>query len=224
MEKLEIWKSVNEYEGIYEVSNLGNVKRNDKTLKPWINNSGYYSVSLSKNGIRKVRTVHQLESESFLNFIQCGYKLVINHIDFNRLNNHLENLEIVTQRENANKKHIKSSSQLVGVSFIKSLKKWRGQIVIGTTVKYLGVFDSEIEASEYYQNALISLKNGSKIIIKKPKVTSEYKGVSWNKNTNKWRACIRINNKQIHLGLFNTELQASENYKEQLLKNKNYES
>lgn len=220
MEKLEIWKPVKNYELLYEASSFGNIKRNNKLLKPWVNNAEYYSVSLSKNGIRKVRTIHQLVSESFLNFNQCGYELVVNHKDFNRQNNRVDNLEIVTQRENSNKKHLKSSSRSIGVSFVKELNKWKGQIVIGTTVKYLGVFETELEASEYYKKALISIKNNAEIEVKKPKLTSKLKGVSWNKNTKKWRACIRKNGKQIHIGLFNSEIEASDAYKQKI---KNYD-
>lgn len=217
---MENWKAVKNYEGLYEVSNLGNVRRNGKTLKPFKSNKGYYSIGLCKNGIRKARTIHQLVSESFLNFNQCGYELVINHKDFNKINNRVENLEIVTQRENSNQKHLKSSSNLIGVSFVKELNKWKGQIVIGTTVKYLGVFETEIEANEYYKKALISIKNKTEIEVKKPKLTSNLKGVSWNKNTKKWRACIRIEGKQFHIGLFNSEIEASIAYEQ---KNKNYD-
>lgn len=51
---------------------------------------------------------------------------------------------------------------------------------------------------------------------KRPWGTSKFKGVCWHKASNKWMARIRINGKRIHIGLFNTELEASKAYKKAL--------
>lgn len=160
----EIWKDIKGYDN-YKISSFGNVKSlnymNTKTesiLKIKLDKSGYYHVGLWKNGVPKTRTVHSLVAESFLNHTACGRKLVINHIDFNKLNNNVDNLEIVTMRENSNRKHIKSSSVFVGVSWYKRYKKWMAQIVINKTRINLGYFTSEIEASNAYQNKLQQLK------------------------------------------------------------------
>lgn len=168
---MEIWKSVKNYEGVYEVSNLGNVKslsriilRNgkypfkckEKIIKQNISN-GRYHVDLYKNGIGKTFKVHQLVSIAFYNHVPNGYYLVINHKDFNPLNNKLDNLEIVTQRENSNLKHIKSSSQYVGVSWRKQSNKWKASIYINGKQKHLGLFLSEIEASISYEKSLKDL-------------------------------------------------------------------
>lgn len=157
---MEVWKILKKYNN-YEVSNLGNVRslnyRNTgkkNILKQSINAYNYFTVNLSKNGIPKSKRVHQLVAEAFLNHNPNGYKLVVNHKDFNRQNNNIDNLEIVTQRENSNKKHIKSSSQYVGVTWSKQMNKWKAHIGINGKIKYLGLFNSEIEASNAYQNAL----------------------------------------------------------------------
>ena len=109
----EIYKDVIDYQGIYQVSNLGNVKccKTGLIRNYYLEKNGYYSITLRKNGIGKTRKVHQLVAESFLNHKVCGMELVINHIDFNKTNNKVENLEIVTSRENSNKKHLKSTSK-----------------------------------------------------------------------------------------------------------------
>jgi len=120
---VEIYKDVIGYEGIYQVSNLGNVKslkfNKEKVLKTYKNTYGYPSIGLRINGLAKIKQVHQLVAESFLNHKSFGMELVVNHIDFDRANNRVENLEIVTHRENANQKHLKSSSEYTGVSWHK---------------------------------------------------------------------------------------------------------
>ena len=156
---MEVYKDVIGYEGIYEVSNLGNVKNSKTGLirKCCLEKNGYSSIRLYINGLGKTRTIHQLVAEAFLNHKPSKYELVINHRDFNRSNNDVNNLEIVTTRENANQKHLKSSSQYTGVSWHKSRNKWISYIVINKKLKYLGRFNNEIDASEAYQKALKDL-------------------------------------------------------------------
>jgi len=98
----EIWKDVPNYEGIYQCSNYGRVKnfKTNKVLKPSINSTGYYVVNLHFETKQKTRTVHQLICICFLNHIPNGNTFVINHIDGDKKNNKVENLEIVTQRQN----------------------------------------------------------------------------------------------------------------------------
>ena len=154
----EIFKTIEGYEGMYEISNYGRVKslKNNKEyiLKPSLDLNGYVIVSLSNEGIKKTKTIHQLVAIAFLNHIPDGMKLIVNHKDFNRQNNHVDNLEIITQRENANLKHLLSSSQYTGVSWHKRDKKWQSIILINNKLKYLGYFNNELEASKAYEEAL----------------------------------------------------------------------
>lgn len=154
---MEIWKNIEGFEGKYQISNLGRVKsfyfNKEKILKQWIDDKGYYRVDLKKND-----KVHQLMAIAFLNHIPCKYKFVINHKDFNKLNNNIDNLEIVTARQNTNKSHIKSSSSFVGVScYNYGNKNWRARIVINGKQKVIGYYKTEIEASNAYQNALLAI-------------------------------------------------------------------
>jgi len=154
----EIWKDVIAYEGLYQVSNLGNVKslrfNKEKILKQRIGTKGYFAVCLRKDKIVKTKEVHQLIAIAFLNHKPCGYKLVINHIDFNQKNNNIKNLQIVTHRENTNRKHIQSSSKYVGVYWGKNDKKWKSAIRINGKKKHLGSFINEYDAHLAYQNAV----------------------------------------------------------------------
>lgn len=105
----EIWKDIKDYEGKYQVSNLGRVRsldrkvgnhpRKGKVLKPCVNRNGYLSVNLySKNTNRKVKSVHRLVAQSFIPNIEG--KLEVNHIDGNKQNNKIDNLEWCTMSEN----------------------------------------------------------------------------------------------------------------------------
>ena len=168
----EIFKDVKGYEGLYQVSNLGNVKSlerlvkhskggyklvKEKLLKFGKGTGGYSFVNLNKFGIARNRMIHQLVAIAFLDHTPCGYKLVVNHIDFDKTNNNVSNLEIVTHRENSNRKHLKSSSKYVGVSWNKNSNKWYSSIKINGKTKSLGTFKCEIKAHLAYQNKLKTL-------------------------------------------------------------------
>jgi len=154
----EIYKDVIGYEGIYQVSNFGNVKSCKTGLirNYYLEKNGYYSIRLYKNNIGNTRKVHQLVAESFLNHKRCGLKLVINHIDLDKTNNKVDNLEVITNRENCNRKHLKSTSKYIGVHWNTKDKKWKSVISINGKSKFLGYFITELEASEAYKEALLN--------------------------------------------------------------------
>ena len=161
----EIWKDIPGYENMYQVSNLGNVKslgneqsRREKILKPGINGTGYYAVVLTKNRNPKTIRVHKLVAMAFLNHIPCGMKLIIDHINDNKLDNRVENLRIVTQRENVCKTQGRYLSQYKGVSWCKTYNKWFSQISINKKRKFLGYFKNEYDAHLKYQETLKTLK------------------------------------------------------------------
>ena len=103
-----IWKPIKGYEGIYEVSDTGLVRslRDDtknrtysgKILKPGKTGAGYLFVLLSVNGITQNRMIHRLVAETFLP--ETGKNLEVNHIDGNKENNVVTNLEWCTRAYN----------------------------------------------------------------------------------------------------------------------------
>lgn len=102
---MEIWKDIKGYEGIYQVSNYGRVKslNYNKTNREGFmsfnnNGTGYLQVCLTKDKKYKKKLVHRLVAKAFIEKpIDKNY---INHIDGNKSNNHVENLEWVTRSEN----------------------------------------------------------------------------------------------------------------------------
>lgn len=91
----EIWKAIQGYEGLYEISNLGSIK-SCKTNKIKVcsqNQFGHLKVLLFKRGINKVYYVHRLVYMTFVGNIPNGF--VVHHKDGNHLNNELSNLEVM---------------------------------------------------------------------------------------------------------------------------------
>ena len=106
----EIWKDIEGYEGIYQVSSLGRVKsmervRSDgkrlrgRVLKQGVWGSGYYAVTLRKNGRYEKFYVHRLVAKAFLVTKKDGY--VVDLLNGDKFNNSLNNLEWVSHSENA---------------------------------------------------------------------------------------------------------------------------
>lgn len=163
----EIYKDIPGYENMYQVSNFGNVKSlkfgKERLLKAAINSRGYYNVILSINNKRFTYLIHQLIAMSFLNHEPNGFKIVVDHIDNNKLNNRLDNLQLITTRHNSSKDKINTSSKYTGVSWHKRDNKWQTNIIINYKHIYLASFDDEKMASDMYQKALanIHLYNGN---------------------------------------------------------------
>ena len=96
----EVWKDIDGYEGLYQISNFGNVKRlkTGKLKKPEITNKGYYMVDLYKNNVRKKFTIHRLIAKAFID--NPRNKKIVNHKDGNKLNNDISNLEWSSYSQN----------------------------------------------------------------------------------------------------------------------------
>ena len=110
---MELWKDIKGYEGLYKVSSLGRVKRlnrivtehtgnirhlKEKILKGGKYPNGYKFICLRKNNENKNVMIHRLVAQSFIS--NSNNKLCVNHIDGNKSNNSVENLEWCTHSEN----------------------------------------------------------------------------------------------------------------------------
>ena len=101
----EIWKDIQGYEGVYQVSSLGRVKslkrygrKEDKILRLWFDSHGYYQVDLRNDGKRKLSLVNELVAKAFIP--NPENKPQTNHKNSIRSDNRVENLEWCTSKEN----------------------------------------------------------------------------------------------------------------------------
>lgn len=143
---MEIWKDIKEYEGYYQVSNLGRIKSlsrivdnhsgfkkklKEKILNPSISKTGYLVVSFKKNNKRKTFKVHRLIAFAFIPEV-CG-KTFVNHKNGIKTDNSISNLEWCTIKEN-NDHAVKSNLRKdIGVNNNNSKLKEKDVIFIRTS-------------------------------------------------------------------------------------------
>lgn len=106
----EIWKDIKGYEGLYQVSNLGRVKSVEKIdssgrlrkekLRKLQDNRGYLEIVLRKSNETQQFSVHRLVYETFVGEIPEGMQ--VNHINENKSDNRVDNLNLMTPKENSN--------------------------------------------------------------------------------------------------------------------------
>ncbi|MBD5464077.1 MAG: hypothetical protein HDR24_13665 [Lachnospiraceae bacterium] len=151
----EVWKSISGYEGRYEVSNLGRVRSipryvdnhtgkkliKEKIVSQHINDRGYVIVSLNKETKRKTYKVHRLVAEAFIE--NHFNKPQVNHIDGDKTNNRVENLEWNDNSENQRHAYRTGLNKPSG----KSGKPKRGVMQLDVHGNEIGRFDSIARAS-----------------------------------------------------------------------------
>lgn len=163
----EIWKAVKDYEGLYEVSNLGRVKsinfnhtKRDGFLNPISTKRGYSDVSLCKNGVIKSFKIHSIVAFAFLDYpINSHERYVVDHINGNKIDNRIDNLRFVTTRFNSSigfrKDSDRYTSKCIGVSKSRFHSRCMASITINYKSINLGYFEKEEDAGLAYQNALL---------------------------------------------------------------------
>lgn len=104
----EIWRKIKDFEK-YEISNLGNVRKNMGTLrgtdhyvpiKVFPGTNLYLNFNVHQNGVHRQLTVHKTVAEAFIKNDDPQTKKIVNHINHNKFDNRSENLEWTTQYEN----------------------------------------------------------------------------------------------------------------------------
>lgn len=162
---MEAWKSIIGYEGVYEVSSHGRVRSltrivdygtykkvvSGKVLNPC--KSRYVQVNLYSDGLIKKAYVHRLVAEAFHK--DFNPLLQVDHLDMNKRNNHVSNLEMVTNRVNQLRQRRTTGKR--GVTFRKKNQKWWASIRINNITVHLGYFDTENDALQVYFNKYLEL-------------------------------------------------------------------
>ena len=124
--------------------------------------NGYLKVCVRKDGKSYAPKVHKLVAMAYLGHEPKGMKEVVDHINGNKLDNRLENLQLTTNRHNTSKDRKGHTSSYLGVSWSKKNKKWVAQIYKNKKQNFIGAFNCEMAAAKAYNDELNKLKNEHK--------------------------------------------------------------
>ena len=158
---MEIWKTIQDYGGLYQVSNTGKVRDLKNHIKSvYKNNKGYVCLSLYYNGKTYHPTVHRLVAKAFIpnpnNYFQ------VNHKDFNKNNNCVDNLEWVSPEQN--RLHYRKSN------YSKRVEKDRQKNFSNKTYEF--IYNNKKKILELYDKGYTILDISKEIGIGKDAVSS----------------------------------------------------
>ena len=167
----EVWKDIPGYEGLYQCSTLGRIKSlartvvrgnntlpiKERILKPSPNERGYLTFKICKENSKKTAKVHRIVA---ITFLQTSLQdPIVNHIDSNILNNCVNNLEFITQRDNVAHGKLKTNktSKYVGVSWDSVNNLWLCAATHNKKAKNLGRYKCQHEAHKVRESFLKSV-------------------------------------------------------------------
>lgn len=164
-----------------------------KKKKPVKTSVGYLRTTLYEKGKYKNIHIHQLVAIAFLGHSLDGNNMVVDHIDNNPLNNNLNNIQVISIRENCSK-----DKKNPGVS-LRPSGKWCARIVFKGKLHHLGSFKTLEEANAEYTRAVEEIKNTQKLT--KSKLNLK-KLAYFNSTSGMWRTNIEYLGITKHLGTF----------------------
>lgn len=173
----EIWKDIKFYENMYQVSNKGNVRSLDRMIKRakqmgggmqlrkgkkmshYRDPGGYRRLQLCKNGKQQYYFIHQLVWDAFGDKPRNGRKIVPDHINDDKEDNRIDNLQLLTHRGNISKGKLKLRLNGLPTGVTRNWNKFEANIQINKKKEYLGLFNTVREAEETYQNKLLKIND-----------------------------------------------------------------
>lgn len=161
---IEIWKDIKDYEGIYQISNLGRIKslprktnnqfgKTERILKTAKDRDGYLTVCLRRNGSKKTFRNHHLVWDHFGDRKRDGLKLQVDHIDDNPSNPKLSNLRLLSDRDNTIKARARNKGSNLPTGIIIQAGKYKVTISKNRKKKHLGYYNSLADAQKVYNQA-----------------------------------------------------------------------
>ena len=158
----EIWRPIPGFSNVYQASNYGRIKAlkrkspgrfgstrmlKEKILSQTKNKYGYLRVTIGNTP--GSFAVHRLICAAFLG----ESELMVDHINNNKSDNRIWNLQYLSNRENVHKYWMgrKKSSKHIGVCYHRASQKWIASIQVNGVSKYLGLFNSELDAAEAHK-------------------------------------------------------------------------
>lgn len=155
------WKKVDRKGQVYLVSEFGDVKR------PMDDGSFYYyKKTMAPDGYLHTAelSVHQWVAIAFLGHTPNKHNYVVNHIDGDRSNNHVSNLEVVTHSENIYKSRPKGTSIYPFVTYCDKISRFKVSLRAEGKPRYYGSFKNEVDAgrvaktlAEIYRPELVKM-------------------------------------------------------------------
>lgn len=188
-----------------------------KMLKQHITIHGYPCVNLHKNNKLKSCRIHILVAAAFKNYQYKNHLKIIDHIDGNRLNSKLSNLQIISQRQNVRKDVLKNKKSKLPVGVFKDKNKYRSSIYIDNKLRYLGTFCNIADAELAYKQAshLVDTGNAKQIKFATKSERKHKLPTGVFKNKKRFMARIRVNGQIKYLGTFDTPEEASAVYQKE---------
>lgn len=232
----EIYKDIPGFEGKYQVSNFGNIRTKerltiykdgrqqyykDRILICTPDLKGYPKIRLENytTGKGSTKRVHSLVWEAFGDGTEISFpNKIIDHIDRNKQNNHINNLRIISNRENASNR--KDNKEFIGVRKNNKSDNYTCRIWFNNKEYHLGTFKTQEEAYITYNQALSHIDTDFiqwyETIETPQKNNSLYSniGVHKGKTNGTYRSSITFKSKIYTLGTFKSELEARQTFLE----------
>ena len=143
---MEEWRKIKGYGKDYECSSLGRVRSFKResvvVLTPTQELNGYVSVGLSMDGVQCKILIHTLIAETFLGYERKGHTTVCDHINSDKTDNRLANLQVISNRENVSRSKINKSG-FTGVRWRADRGKWVAYAQVDGKIRYFGHYNTK---------------------------------------------------------------------------------